>query len=152
MFQHAGRFWMTSVVRDGVGGYSDTLAIHHAAALTGPWREHAQRPVLIDAASARPAGAVVSKDGALWRPVQDCSTGYGKRLGIARINTLGFRRGCAVTVSSGHSTSPASASSCPVFPGRAMDYVGRAIQPSAALVNHTPSSNAATESPTDASR
>ena len=92
VFQHAGRFWMTSVVRDGVGGYSDTLAIHHAAALTGPWREHAQRPVLIDAASARPAGAVVSKDGALWRPVQDCSTGYGKRLGIARIDTLDTER------------------------------------------------------------
>lgn len=88
IFQYAGRFWMTSVVRDGVGGFSDTLAIHHAPDLFGPWEEHAQRPVLIDARFARPAGAVVARDGALWRPIQDCSTGYGKRLAIARIDVL----------------------------------------------------------------
>ena len=88
VFQHAGRFWMTSVVRDGTGGYSDTLAIHHAPDLFGPWEEHAQRPVLIDARLARPAGNVVARDGALWRPVQDCSTGYGKKLAITRIDRL----------------------------------------------------------------
>jgi hypothetical protein len=88
IFQHAGRFWMTSVVRDGVGGYSDTLAIHHAPDLLGPWEEHAQRPALIDSRFARPAGAVVDYNGALLRPVQDCSTGYGKRLVIMRVDAL----------------------------------------------------------------
>ena len=88
IFQHAGRFWMTSVVRDGVGGYSDSLAIHHSPTLMGRWEEHAQRPVLIDSRHARPAGAVTLHDGALWRPVQDCSIGYGKRLSLARIDVL----------------------------------------------------------------
>ena len=88
IFRHDGRFWMTSVVRDGVGGYSDTLAIHHASHLFGPWREHAQRPALIDSRLARPAGAVRMHGGALWRPVQDCSTGYGKALRLARIDVL----------------------------------------------------------------
>jgi hypothetical protein len=88
IFRHAGRFWMTSVVRDGAGGYSDTLAIHHAAELLGPWEEHARRPVLIDSRHARPAGAVVERNGALLRPVQDCSAGYGKRLVIMRIDAL----------------------------------------------------------------
>lgn len=88
IFEHGGRFWMMSVVRDGVGGYSDTLAIHRAPTLLGPWREHARRPALIDARSARPAGRVVERDGALWRPVQDCSRGYGKQLGLARIDRL----------------------------------------------------------------
>jgi len=88
IFRHAGRHWMMSVVRDGVGGYSDTLAIHHAADLFGPWEEHPLRPVLIDSRFARPAGAVVAHDGALWRPVQDCSTGYGKQLAIMRIDAL----------------------------------------------------------------
>ncbi len=88
IFRHAGRFWMMSVVRDGAGGYSDTLAIHHAADLFGPWREHALRPVLIDSRLARPAGGVVEVEGALWRPVQDCSTGYGKKLALARIDAL----------------------------------------------------------------
>jgi hypothetical protein len=88
IFRHAGRFWMTSVVRDGVGGYSDTLAIHHAADLFGPWEEHARRPALVDARLARPAGAVVARDGALWRPTQDCSAGYGRKLALARIDRL----------------------------------------------------------------
>ncbi|MGA8170184.1 MAG: hypothetical protein WB816_05045 [Methylocystis sp.] len=88
IFRHANRYWMTSVIRDGIGGYSDTLAIHHAPDLFGPWEEHAQRPVLVDSRLARPAGAVVERDGALWRPIQDCSTGYGKKLALARIDLL----------------------------------------------------------------
>ena len=88
IFRHAGRFWMMSVVRNGPRGYSDTLAIHHAADIFGPWREHALRPVLINSRLARPAGGVVEVEGALWRPVQDCSTGYGKKLALARIDAL----------------------------------------------------------------
>jgi hypothetical protein len=88
IFRHAEKYWMTSVIRDGVGGYSDTLAIHHAPDLLGPWQEHARRPVLVDSRFARPAGAVVERDGVLWRPIQDCSTGYGKKLALARIDVL----------------------------------------------------------------
>ena len=88
IFEHAGRFWMTSVVRDNIGGYSDTLAIHHAPDLFGPWEEHALRPVLVDSRVARPAGALVERDGVLWRPIQDCSTGYGKKLALARVDRL----------------------------------------------------------------
>ena len=50
---------MTSSTRDGLGGYSDTLSIHYAETLTGPWTEHAERPALVDAGLARPGGAVV---------------------------------------------------------------------------------------------
>ncbi len=88
VFRHDGRFWMMSATRRGYGGYSDTLAIHHAADLLGPWEEHEARPVLIDALAARPGGAVVRHDGALWRPIQDCTEGYGKALSVARIDRL----------------------------------------------------------------
>lgn len=88
IFRHGGRFWMTSVVRDGVGGYSDTLALHHAPDLFGPWEPHALSPVFIDSRFARPAGAVVSRNGALFRPAQDCTYGYGKGLSIMRIDRL----------------------------------------------------------------
>jgi hypothetical protein len=88
IFRHDRRFWMMSAVRDGIGGYSDTLAIHHASDLFGRWEEHAQRPALVDSRLARPAGAVESVNGALWRPVQDCSTGYGKKLALVRIDRL----------------------------------------------------------------
>ncbi|WP_424362174.1 glucosamine inositolphosphorylceramide transferase family protein [Methylocystis parvus] len=88
IFRHGGRYWMTSVVRDGYGGYSDTLAIHHAPSLFGPWEPHRKSPVIVDARLARPAGAVMSHNGALLRPVQDCSRGYGKDLAIMRIDAL----------------------------------------------------------------
>jgi hypothetical protein len=88
IFRHNGRYWMTSVVREGFGGYSDTLAIHHAPSLFGPWEAHAQSPVLVDSRFARPAGAVVAHNGALLRPVQDCARGYGKDLAIMRIDAL----------------------------------------------------------------
>ncbi|HLW91028.1 MAG TPA: hypothetical protein VKS78_06990 [Roseiarcus sp.] len=88
VFAHRGRYYMTSVVREGVGGYSDTLAIHHAPSLLGPWRAHAAQPALIDVSAARPAGSVVERSGALWRPVQDCARGYGRALRLARIDRI----------------------------------------------------------------
>jgi len=88
IFEHGGLFYMMSAVREDIGGFSDTLAIHCAPRLTGPWREIAARPVLIDARAARPAGAVTRSSGALWRPVQDCERGYGRALRLARIDRL----------------------------------------------------------------
>ncbi|BBE71098.1 glucosamine inositolphosphorylceramide transferase family protein [Oharaeibacter diazotrophicus] len=88
LFEHAGRWWMTSVAFDGEGGYSDTLVIHHAPSPLGPWRPIEAEPVLIDRATARPAGAVVRVGDRLFRPVQDCSLGYGKALAITEITRL----------------------------------------------------------------
>jgi hypothetical protein len=88
IFAHDGLFYMMSAVREDIGGYSDTLAIHFAPAIAGPWTEHASRPALVDASAARPAGAVVKINGALWRPVQDCTHGYGRALRLARIDRI----------------------------------------------------------------
>jgi hypothetical protein len=44
--------------------------------------------VLIDVASARSAGRIVRRGGALVRPVQDCRLGYGAALALARIDRL----------------------------------------------------------------
>jgi hypothetical protein len=44
--------------------------------------------VLVDQASARPAGAMTVRDGKLWRPVQDCSFGYGTGIGLAEVTRL----------------------------------------------------------------
>lgn len=88
IFRHGGRYWMTSVVSKGVGGYSDILVLHHAPTLFGPWEPHARNPVLVDARVARPAGAVVATAKGLFRPVQDCSRGYGRAMRIMRIDRL----------------------------------------------------------------
>jgi hypothetical protein len=95
VIRHDGLYYLFGVSYDGVGGYSDTLAIYHARDLLGPWLPHASNPVLVDRASARPAGNFVMIDQKLWRPVQDCTDGYGCGLGLAEIVELsptGFRQ------------------------------------------------------------
>jgi hypothetical protein len=87
LFEHDGRWWMLACVRDE-GAFSDALHIWSAPDFRGPWRPHRRNPVLIDIGSARPAGRVVSRNGALIRPFQDCRAGYGAALGLARITRL----------------------------------------------------------------
>jgi hypothetical protein len=86
--RHGDRFWMFAATRDGTGSWSDTLSLFHATDIRGPWTAHPANPVLVDQASARPAGAIVMRDGALWRPVQDCTHGYGTGIGLAEIMRL----------------------------------------------------------------
>ncbi|MBL8580085.1 MAG: hypothetical protein JNK47_23030 [Mesorhizobium sp.] len=83
-----GLLYMFAVVRDGVGGYSDTLAIWWAEDLFGPWQRHEGNPVLVDDRTARPAGNFVRLDGALHRPVQDCRRAYGAALGLMKVTRL----------------------------------------------------------------
>lgn len=87
VFERDGRWWMTATVGFG-GSLSDSLCLWSAPAVTGPWTPHPHNPVLVDIASARPAGRVEFRDGRLLRPVQDCRTGYGAALGIAEIRCL----------------------------------------------------------------
>ena len=48
----------------------------------------ARNPVVTDARRARPAGRVLRRDGALLRPAQDASGGYGRRIVLNRIDLL----------------------------------------------------------------
>ena len=86
--QHDGLHYLFGAWRDGTGGYSDALAIYYADHLLGPWLPHASNPVLIDRASTRPAGNFVTLGGKLWRPVQNCSDGYGAALALAEVIEL----------------------------------------------------------------
>ena len=82
-----GRWWLFATVKDG-GSYSDALHLWSAPDLKASFTAHAGNPVLIDSASARPAGRMVDRQGALYRPVQDCRAGYGAALGLARVTRL----------------------------------------------------------------
>lgn len=88
LLRHGGRWWLFATVQEGGGSYSDSLYLWYADDFRGPWIAHPRNPVLIDVASARPAGPIVRRDGALIRPVQDCRGGYGSALGLARILRL----------------------------------------------------------------
>jgi hypothetical protein len=86
LFAHDGRWWAfcTRFTRGSMLG----LYAFHAPSPRGPWTEHALNPVVVDIASARPAGAVFHVDGVPYRPGQDCSHAYGCGLTIARIDLL----------------------------------------------------------------
>ncbi|MBB3998788.1 glucosamine inositolphosphorylceramide transferase family protein [Aureimonas pseudogalii] len=88
LVEHGDRWWMFAVTRPNTGGYSDTLSIWHAPDPFGPWQAHAGNPLLIDPATARPAGQFVRIGGQLMRPVQDCTDGYGAALGLACVDRL----------------------------------------------------------------
>jgi hypothetical protein len=83
---------MFAATRDGAGSWSDTLSIFQASSLSGPWEAHRANPVLVDQAAARPAGAMFEQKGVLWRPVQDCSQGYGTGIGLAAVTALDNNR------------------------------------------------------------
>jgi hypothetical protein len=86
--EHDGLLFMFAVVRDGIGGYSDTLAIWWSTDLFGPWQPHPDNPVLVDDRTARPAGNFVRQNGSLYRPVQDCRRAYGAALGFMKVTRL----------------------------------------------------------------
>jgi hypothetical protein len=88
LVEQDGRWWMFATVRDGGGAYSDALHLWSAPDFRGPWTAHPKNPVLIDIASARPAGRMFVRDGALMRPVQDCRAGYGAAMALMRVDRL----------------------------------------------------------------
>lgn len=88
LVEHDGRWWLFATVRDDGGAFSDALHLWSAPDFRGPWTPHPKNPVLVDIASARPAGRMVERDGQLLRPVQDCRRSYGAALGIARVAHL----------------------------------------------------------------
>jgi hypothetical protein len=86
LFRHDERWW-AFCTRWSRGS---TLALYafYAETPRGRWTEHALNPIVVDVASARPAGQPFVVDGVLYRPAQDCSETYGGSLAIARIDEL----------------------------------------------------------------
>jgi len=83
-----GRWWMWATVALG-----DRLAVQHlwlfsAERLRGPWSAHPNNPVVSDVRCARPAGAPLTVGGRLFRPGQDCSGRYGRRVVFNEVLTL----------------------------------------------------------------
>ena len=78
------RWYLFVTVSESPFGYDKRiwcdLFIFWASDPTGPWRPHAQNPVLCDVRRARPAGDFFLHEGRLIRPAQDCSTDYGRAI------------------------------------------------------------------------
>lgn len=89
--EHEGLLWLlmtTSRWKSRGLSPRDTLEVHHATKLQGPWQPLATNPVLIDPSGARSAGRMYWRGGSLWRPAQDCSNMYGGGLMLCRVDEL----------------------------------------------------------------
>jgi len=108
---HGGKLWMTGTVGGGDASTWDALHLWSAETLTGPWRAHSENPVLLDALGARPAGAFYKRGAELWRPAQDCTTGYGAGLALCRVTKMddeGFAQEIGAVLRAGGSDWPGS--------------------------------------------
>lgn len=69
--------------------YSNThLYLYSSDELYGGYRPHPKNPVKIDIRSSRPAGLPFIHEGQLFRPAQDCSGIYGRRIAINKVTVL----------------------------------------------------------------
>jgi hypothetical protein len=81
-----GRWWLFGTRRDR--DPDAALWLWHAHSPLGPWVTHPANPVKIDATCSRPAGTPFVVSGALYRPAQDCSRGYGRAVVLNRVTRL----------------------------------------------------------------
>ncbi|HEY2590440.1 MAG TPA: hypothetical protein VGI35_02520 [Steroidobacteraceae bacterium] len=89
-FRYGDHWWLAASLPASRGANCE-LHLYYAEALAGPWQPHAANPVKVDIRSARPAGTPFWKDGAFYRPAQDCSGTYGRRVVINRVTRLSAR-------------------------------------------------------------
>jgi hypothetical protein len=83
------RWWMFANAAPGESRvFDDELHLFHAESPLGAWRAHRRNPVKSDVRSARPAGALFWRDGALHRPAQICTPRYGAGISINRVLRL----------------------------------------------------------------
>jgi hypothetical protein len=74
----ADRWWMfANSAPQGSRMFDDELHLFHAESPLGDWRAHPANPVKSDARGSRPAGALFSRNGTLYRPAQVCVPRYG---------------------------------------------------------------------------
>ncbi|MBI2705686.1 MAG: hypothetical protein HYX32_10420 [Actinobacteria bacterium] len=90
MLFHDGLWWLFGT-RPGSSSLTKLWG-WWAPALEGPWTEHTANPIKTDVRSARPAGTPFVHDGRLYRPAQDCSTGYGAGVALCEVLELGPQR------------------------------------------------------------
>ena len=83
LFHDGTWYFFTSTALEPEEGYLFT-----ADRLDGAWKYHPANPICADTRRLRGAGAIFSQSGALIRPVQNCSRGYGYALAFSEIRRL----------------------------------------------------------------
>jgi hypothetical protein len=100
LFKQDGLYWLfTSILEPHANGRQ--LHLFYARDLLGEWTSHPANPLSSDIRFNRGAGAVVSRNGVLFRPSQDCGRRYGYSFSlnqIARLTPEEYSERCALTI------------------------------------------------------
>ena len=85
LINHNEKWWLFFTPQK----HSNThLYVYYADELNGEYKPHPGNPVKMDIRSSRPAGLPFIHEGQLYRPAQDCSVAYGRRVAVNRIVKL----------------------------------------------------------------
>jgi hypothetical protein len=88
LLQQGERWWLFVNVAESGADPSEELHLYHGPSPLGPWTPHVANPVVSDVRRARGAGPLFRRNGALYRPSQDCSHRYGYAVTINRVDVL----------------------------------------------------------------
>ena len=90
IFEHDGRWWLLAT--DARSGTNSDLHVWFADDLFGRWQPHRGNPVKRSLAGTRPGGRPFVHCGRLYRPAQDCTLRYGRRLIVNEVTELTTER------------------------------------------------------------
>jgi len=85
LVEHDGMWWMFIALQPDGNSTDDELHLFYARTPFGPWTPHPLNPISLDVRCARPAGALFSSQGRLYRPAQDCSRRYGWAISLQEV-------------------------------------------------------------------
>lgn len=88
LVRYNSKYWLFGASASEINLPQDELVIFYSDKIEGPWQPHSLNPVKSCCRSARPAGRVISLDGRLFRPAQDCERSYGSAIVWCEITTL----------------------------------------------------------------
>lgn len=87
VFKYNNKYWLFAT--SGARGLDHSeLFIYYADSFLGNYSAHAKNPVKNNADGSRPAGNVITVDGEIFRPAQNCSRYYGESITINKITRL----------------------------------------------------------------
>jgi hypothetical protein len=82
-----GYYWLFTSLHEKYG-HATQLWLFYARDLFGEWRPHPASPLSTDVRRSRNGGAILSNNGRLFRPAQDCSREYGYSFSLNEITKL----------------------------------------------------------------
>jgi hypothetical protein len=82
-----GVYWFFVTFQDPRSAAAQ-LWLYSAPSLESPWTAHPENPISTDVRYARGAGAIFRHEGKLYRPSQDCSVEYGRKIILNEIVVL----------------------------------------------------------------